>query len=54
MREIAATQAAAGLPPALFEAMAEVYEQLAAPGSRVRIRRTSASNSPLGAPGDAL
>lgn len=29
MREIAATQAAAGLPGGLFEAMAEVYEQLA-------------------------
>ena len=29
MREIAATQAAAGLTPALFEAMAEVYEALA-------------------------
>jgi 3-hydroxyisobutyrate dehydrogenase-like beta-hydroxyacid dehydrogenase len=28
MREIAATQAAAGLTPALFEAMAEVYEAL--------------------------
>ena len=26
MREIAATQASAGLTPALFEAMAEVYE----------------------------
>lgn len=29
MREIADTQASAGLTPALFEAMAEVYEQLA-------------------------
>ncbi len=29
MREIAATQAAAGLTPALFEAMAEIYETLA-------------------------
>jgi len=29
MREIAATQSAAGLTPALFEAMAEVYEELA-------------------------
>jgi hypothetical protein len=29
MREIAATQAAAGLTPALFEAMAEVYAALA-------------------------
>ena len=29
MHEIAATQAAAGLTPALFEAMAEVYEVLA-------------------------
>ena len=29
MREIAATQASAGLTPALFEAMAEVYEALA-------------------------
>ena len=29
MREIAATQASAGLTPALFEAMAEVYAQLA-------------------------
>ena len=29
MREIAATQADAGLPPALFEAMAEVYEAFA-------------------------
>jgi 3-hydroxyisobutyrate dehydrogenase-like beta-hydroxyacid dehydrogenase len=29
MREIAATQAAAGLTPALFEAMAEVYETIA-------------------------
>jgi 3-hydroxyisobutyrate dehydrogenase-like beta-hydroxyacid dehydrogenase len=29
MREIAATQDAAGLPPALFEAMAEVYATLA-------------------------
>ena len=29
MREIAATQSAAGLTPALFEAMAEVYETLA-------------------------
>lgn len=28
MREIAATQSAAGLTPALFEAMAEVYEEL--------------------------
>ena len=30
MREIAATQAASGLTPALFEAMAEVYEAFAA------------------------
>ena len=30
MREIAATQASTGLTPALFEAMAEVYAQLAA------------------------
>jgi 3-hydroxyisobutyrate dehydrogenase-like beta-hydroxyacid dehydrogenase len=29
MQEIAATQAAAGLTPALFEAMAEVYERIA-------------------------
>jgi hypothetical protein len=29
MREIAGTQAAAGLTPALFEAMAEVYEAFA-------------------------
>jgi 3-hydroxyisobutyrate dehydrogenase-like beta-hydroxyacid dehydrogenase len=29
MREIAATQAARGLPPSLFEAMAEVYAELA-------------------------
>ena len=29
MREIAATQGAAGLTPALFEAMAEVYAALA-------------------------
>lgn len=29
MREISATQAAAGLTPALFEAMAQVYEQIA-------------------------
>ena len=29
MREIAATQASAGLTPALFEAMAEVYERVA-------------------------
>ncbi|MGH3111417.1 MAG: DUF1932 domain-containing protein [Gaiellaceae bacterium] len=29
MREIAATQEAAGLTPALFEAMAEIYETLA-------------------------
>jgi hypothetical protein len=29
MREIAATQAAVGLTPALFEAMAEVYEAVA-------------------------
>ena len=29
MREIAATQASAGLTPALFEAMAEVYEAVA-------------------------
>jgi 3-hydroxyisobutyrate dehydrogenase-like beta-hydroxyacid dehydrogenase len=29
MREIAATQEAAGLTPALFEAMAEIYEQIA-------------------------
>ena len=29
MREIAATQAAVGLTPALFEAMAEVYEDVA-------------------------
>jgi 3-hydroxyisobutyrate dehydrogenase-like beta-hydroxyacid dehydrogenase len=29
MREIAATQAAAGLTPALFQAIAEVYEQMA-------------------------
>ena len=29
MREIAATQASAGLTPALFEAMAEVYAALA-------------------------
>ena len=29
MREIAATQAAAGLPGALFEGMAQAYEELA-------------------------
>ena len=29
MREIAATQASVGLTPALFEAMAEVYEDVA-------------------------
>ena len=29
MREIAATQSSAGLPPALFEAFAEVYADLA-------------------------
>ena len=37
MREIAATQAATGLTPALFEAMAEVYEAL----SRTPLARTS-------------
>jgi 3-hydroxyisobutyrate dehydrogenase-like beta-hydroxyacid dehydrogenase len=37
MREISATQAAAGLTPALFEAMAEVYESLA----RAPLARTS-------------
>jgi len=37
MREIAATQAAAGLTPALFEAMAEVYETIA----RSPLARTS-------------
>jgi 3-hydroxyisobutyrate dehydrogenase-like beta-hydroxyacid dehydrogenase len=37
MREIAATQSAAGLTPALFEAMAEVYEGLA----RTPLSRTS-------------
>jgi 3-hydroxyisobutyrate dehydrogenase-like beta-hydroxyacid dehydrogenase len=37
MREIAATQSAAGLTPALFEAMAEVYEALA----RTALARTS-------------
>jgi 3-hydroxyisobutyrate dehydrogenase-like beta-hydroxyacid dehydrogenase len=47
MREIAATQSAAGLTPALFEAMAEVYEALA----RTPLARTSpeevASDVPL-------
>jgi 3-hydroxyisobutyrate dehydrogenase-like beta-hydroxyacid dehydrogenase len=37
MREISAAQAAAGLTPALFEAMAEVYEALA----RAPLARTS-------------
>jgi len=37
MREIAATQSAAGLTPALFEAMAEVYETFA----RTPLARTS-------------
>ena len=40
MREIAATQAGAGLTPALFEAMAEVYAALASRSSRPRRLRT--------------
>ena len=50
MREIAATQAAAGLTPALFEAMAEVYAALArtplaAGGAGVDPARTDARGS---------
>ena len=40
MREIAATQAGAGLTPALFEAMAEVYAAFAESSSRPRLLRT--------------
>lgn len=43
MREIAATQRAAGLPDALFEGMAQVYEELA---------RRAGERSPEEAPGD--
>lgn len=43
MREIAATQGAAGLPDALFEGMAQVYEELA---------RRSGARSLEGVPGD--
>ena len=39
MREIAATQAGAGLTPALFEAMAEVYAALESSAARRRSRR---------------
>ena len=39
MREIAATQASAGLTPALFEAMAEVYEASREARSQRRRRR---------------
>jgi 3-hydroxyisobutyrate dehydrogenase-like beta-hydroxyacid dehydrogenase len=42
MHEIAATQSAAGLTPALFEAMAEVYEALA----RTPLARTSPEEVP--------
>ncbi len=41
MREIAATQAAAGLTPSFFEAMAEIYETFARRRSPARARRTS-------------
>ena len=44
MREIAATQAGAGLTPALFEAMAEVYAALRG----VRTRRRGAGGDPAG------
>jgi 3-hydroxyisobutyrate dehydrogenase-like beta-hydroxyacid dehydrogenase len=42
MREIAATQAAAGLTPALFDAMADVYETIA----RTPLARTSPEDVP--------
>jgi 3-hydroxyisobutyrate dehydrogenase-like beta-hydroxyacid dehydrogenase len=44
MREISATQAAAGLTPALFDAIAEIYERLA--------ETPLAGESPEGVPGE--
>ena len=44
MREIAATQGAVGLTPALFEAMAEVYEAVA--------RSTIAAKAPEAIPSE--
>ena len=38
MHEISAAQAAAGLDPALFEAMARVYAEIAATAARPRRR----------------
>ena len=50
MREIAATQEAAGLTPALFEAMAEVYSALATRASSpARRRKTSPQDLTLAA-----
>jgi 3-hydroxyisobutyrate dehydrogenase-like beta-hydroxyacid dehydrogenase len=46
MREIAATQAAAGLTPSLFEAMAEIYENIA----RTPLARTSPEDVATDAP----